>query len=306
MYKIEERIDYLLDATKTGDYDSVKKLLDNGLNPNGKIIGESPLCVSLRRNKNNIAKLLIERGATIEKRCAGNPIMIAVEEGNCEMVEFLIKKGVSINNPDAYGRIPLHYAAILGLVDISKLLVKAGSNVDVLCEKGVSPLIYATASGDINGVKFLIKKNANVNLREDSGKTPLFFAFHEPFRCLDKNYKNLEERERKFNERELKHCEIIKTLIKSGAVFDIFDKRGMHILNYARLQLGKGYEKSIMFKLLANYIRKQRIEKMTLLFLVRKYNEHCVFSEEFLPLDLFNEIMNEAGISEEFIKLLMF
>ncbi|MDC1162400.1 ankyrin repeat domain-containing protein [Tenacibaculum sp.] len=60
------KISTLCRLIKSGDYEAVKILLDNGTNINRKSTGLTPLMFAARYNRVKIVKLLINRGAKLK------------------------------------------------------------------------------------------------------------------------------------------------------------------------------------------------------------------------------------------------
>jgi len=83
----------LLDATERGDIDEVRKLLDEGANPNSKGYFRS------------------------------TPLHNATKRENREVVQLLLEKRADPNAEDHRKWIPLHYAAVAGYDEIVQLLL---------------------------------------------------------------------------------------------------------------------------------------------------------------------------------------
>lgn len=78
----------------------------------------------------------IERGEDVNAKHSisdGNILSYAVCSSNIDLVKFLITNGANINQLDANGTTPLHYASRMGSAEIVKLL----------CSKGANPNLFA-------------------------------------------------------------------------------------------------------------------------------------------------------------------
>lgn len=103
-------------------------------------------------------------------------LMLAVESGNIELVEFLIEKGADIEatNINLDKRYALSIAANAGNEEMVKLLLKKGANANVnkngsfsYCyNTSVNSAISAIKGGNINIVKIMIEANKNENLEK--------------------------------------------------------------------------------------------------------------------------------------------
>ena len=87
----------LLDAARKGDLERVQKLLDSGADVNQRdTTGFTALHWTAMTNKQEVAKLLIRKGADINARefeYKLSPLGVAQSRGFRDMAEFLIKNG---------------------------------------------------------------------------------------------------------------------------------------------------------------------------------------------------------------------
>ncbi|XP_065559598.1 ankyrin-1-like [Artemia franciscana] len=75
-------------------------------------------------------------------------------------------------------KMPLHFAAEKGLLDICQLLFSKGAQIDSLDYKQYTPLHWAARNGHMAVTDYLLEKGANPSLgaRLYNGRTPLHFA----------------------------------------------------------------------------------------------------------------------------------
>lgn len=94
----EEQESALVIAVQKGHEQMVRRLLDARLDPNdGACNGNTPLKYAISNGHNQIAKLLVERGAKIETRKDGvSALGYASYFNNKEMVAFLLEKGKNL------------------------------------------------------------------------------------------------------------------------------------------------------------------------------------------------------------------
>ena len=122
-----------------------------------------------------------------DEKCT--PLNWAAENGQIEMVQYLLTKGSNINSRNRIKFTPLHSATHVNsknqcYYDISKLLIDAGA--DVNARGGVSavagfdlnqtPLHFAANNGNFELVKLLVEHGADVNAMNYEGATPLYKA----------------------------------------------------------------------------------------------------------------------------------
>jgi len=125
---------------------------------------ESTLLIqSLETGYIKLAKLLIERGADINrKNQQGNtPLLVAVLKRLPSMVETLLNYNASTNIANNFKQTPLFWAAYYGDDDIVKLLMAHDTNVEVEDQDGNTPLSIAKRRGNQKIKKLLkLKKKA--------------------------------------------------------------------------------------------------------------------------------------------------
>ncbi|MHC4095397.1 MAG: ankyrin repeat domain-containing protein [Planctomycetota bacterium] len=86
----------ILWAIQQGDYDTVKKLLEKGVDVNMSVPnGNCLIDYAAESGHRDIAELLVEKGASIRNTEEYSPLDRAVEEGHLDMVKFFISKGAN-------------------------------------------------------------------------------------------------------------------------------------------------------------------------------------------------------------------
>ena len=92
--------------------------------------------------------LLISLDVNIEARNRNGetPLMLAVQYGRANIVEFLIAQGANVNVEDRKQRTPLHIAAQSRNPRIAKLLLNSGANPNAVDRDGLTPLQMTTSS----------------------------------------------------------------------------------------------------------------------------------------------------------------
>lgn len=95
-----------------------------------------------------------------------------------EVIEFVIKAGIDINNHDNVFNIsPLHVALSYSNATIIPILLAKGANPNIQDVDGDTPLYYALAKGfDSKIIQNIIDKGADVNVRNNEQETPLHVA----------------------------------------------------------------------------------------------------------------------------------
>ena len=90
------------------------------------------------------------------------PIHDAILDQDIDEVQRQLDAGVDVNEENAIGYTPLHYAAAGGHIDIVELLIEHGANINATdsSNKGATPLDYAYWKGQMEVVEVLKTHNA--------------------------------------------------------------------------------------------------------------------------------------------------
>jgi hypothetical protein len=84
-----------------------------------------------------------------------SPLVVAAESGNLELVDQLLRSGVSTQQTDARGRTALLVATLRGDTTMARRLLAAGARVDAVDAGGDTPLAAARRQGPPELVQLL-------------------------------------------------------------------------------------------------------------------------------------------------------
>jgi uncharacterized protein len=104
------------------------------------------------------------------------PLADAVQHGEKQAVQSLLKARADVNAPQSDGATALHWAAYLDDAETTALLIRAGAHVDSPNHYGVTPLALAATSGNAAIISLLLKGGADPNRTVRAGETPLMLA----------------------------------------------------------------------------------------------------------------------------------
>lgn len=132
---------------------------------------------------NDIEKAIIlikegKRGLTIRNNTGYPPIHLAVRSGSKDLVEFLLKAGVDVNQKDIEDSTPMHHACCWNVdVNIAKFLLFNGADVCAIDKYGYTPLhraMWHRSNREIQEevVQLLIYHGAPTDIRALNGLTP--------------------------------------------------------------------------------------------------------------------------------------
>src|SRR5262249_35710952 len=176
---------------------------------------KTPLLYATREGHEDVAKLLLDSGASIEKADADGvtPLLMAVLNGHIALAQDLIARGANVNVSDWYGETPLWAAVDLRNVDVPGPTKNNGVDRDaalalikVLLDKhadpnartkeyppqrrwitrlgslswvdftGQTPFLRAALAGDVRTMRLLLEYHADPNIKTFNGTTPLMAA----------------------------------------------------------------------------------------------------------------------------------
>lgn len=183
----------LAESVESGNVDGVRSALEKRASPDGKTsYGESLLASAVRRNRVEIAALLLEAGADPFANPKADAVWAAAAHGSREILKMLLRKPsekLRHSLPAA-----LTAAVMAGNAEIVEDLLRAGADPNLRHESGTTPLLSACSRGTefvaeiLTGrrpdkptdwpavVKALLKAGADVNVQDKNGMTPLLMA----------------------------------------------------------------------------------------------------------------------------------
>lgn len=120
-------------ASYLGQKGSVEYLAENGADVNAIAnngTGFTPLTGAASQNQNEIAKILVKKGAIVDHQYEGGftPLMHACAAGNTELVTLLLDNGANPNMKNSEGKTPLSFALEKGNSKLAETLREHGAN----------------------------------------------------------------------------------------------------------------------------------------------------------------------------------
>ncbi len=188
----------LVVASKTGDLQLVKKLIQYGADVNAEnmaalsyakdpriiqILKKAGAKYTLFDSKNNYASLRemekrIQEGADLNatNENGETALLLAAKKGDSKTVRLLINSGADINIRKYGGKTALDLAIENGHSQVVKILLDSENNVNVLKSSDNSPLFVAAEKNYIEIVKLLLDAGINVNTKGKNGETAISYA----------------------------------------------------------------------------------------------------------------------------------
>ncbi|KAL4630746.1 arf-GAP with coiled-coil, ANK repeat and PH domain-containing protein 2 isoform X3 [Arapaima gigas] len=97
------------------------------------------------------------------------PLVMAVQGGSLVTCEFLLQNAANVNQPDVYGRGPLHHATTLGHTGQVCLFLKRGASQNAVDIDNKTPLAIAVEAANADIVTLLRLAKMNDEMRESEG-----------------------------------------------------------------------------------------------------------------------------------------
>ena len=141
------------------------------LGPLGRSLGVPGIFLKLNTPPNLPMGPTSRRGGNLERIK-----MAASLGGHVNVVEFLLSKGVDINDKDIHGSSSIMAASSQGHVNVIKLLLSKGANINDKDNTGSSSIIEASRAGHVNVVEFLLSNGADINDKDYDGSSSIMAA----------------------------------------------------------------------------------------------------------------------------------
>ncbi|MFC0352024.1 ankyrin repeat domain-containing protein [Undibacterium danionis] len=170
--------DKIIRAARFDDLRTIKQFAehDGDVNLAERDRGETLLMISVREQSQKVFDyLLMHPKIQLDHRAKNGDtaIMLAAYLEQKETVQRLIEAGAQVNQA---GWTALHYAAVVGRLDIVEMLIARFAYIDAETPNKTTPLMLAARRGEINVVKFLIAEGADISLKNMLGWTAYDFA----------------------------------------------------------------------------------------------------------------------------------
>ena len=172
--------------------------------------GDTPLIEAVEAGWIEGADVLVAAGADIKlKTRSGRSLLsIAVETGKLPVIKWAAGRGLSIEEPDSGGTMPLIRAAGKNL-ECVQWFIEQGANIDARAKSGETPVSQSISRDKLDVFKFLVGKGADLRGLDSNDATLLHLSARK------------------------KSPEFARILLEKGADINARDKRGLTPLHRA-------------------------------------------------------------------------
>lgn len=193
----------LAEAIAQNNVIEVKKLLQQGINPNARLVGQA---------KEPLIFLVFEKHwFTLPVKFGDRPQTLYRIIAKEQCLRLLLEYGAEPNLKDSLGRTVLEIAIVWCLPDIVKLLLLKGADPNLRTEQNLTPLMKTAILGiqdarsmadKLQIITYLLDSGAEIDAQAPDGKTALMYAVG-----------NL-------------RMDVVEFLISNGASLSITDRQG--------------------------------------------------------------------------------
>jgi ankyrin repeat protein len=170
----------LVTASKHGFTGMVKSTIEAKASVDGfdEKNASSPLVAAAKSGRCEVAKILIENGATLDLslEARGTALHAAIAAGDISMVKLLLMRGASTGARDSGESSALTAAANAENHDIVKLLTDMGADISARDERGWTALHRVVGEGKKGMVELLVASGVPANALTNDGLTALHLA----------------------------------------------------------------------------------------------------------------------------------
>uniref|UniRef100_A0A914YPX1 KAP NTPase domain-containing protein n=1 Tax=Panagrolaimus superbus TaxID=310955 RepID=A0A914YPX1_9BILA len=200
----------LLNACHHGHTEIAKLLIEAGASiEQPDLMGWTPLLWATYKNRFAIVELLLDAKAhanIVGEEDGVTPLIVASGRGYGDIVRKLLERDVHVNACDKFGSTALIWAARKGFLHIVEDLLNAGVEYDAVGMYSSTALMLATKGNYLKVVEAILSREPNVNVVDYNGLSALGIAAREGY------------------------VEISQELIQTGAFVNLVDRFGNSIL----------------------------------------------------------------------------
>ena len=154
-------------------------------------VSTTPLIAAAQKELQHTTKLLLERGAEVDKETemlfdgefvSLTALMVVT---NAEVAKLLLEYGAQVDFKASHGGLTaLMGASKQGRYEVAELLLERGAQVDLQDSDGWTALMYAVVRNKANLVQLLIDRKASIDIKTDLSETAIDLAREEDLTAI--------------------------------------------------------------------------------------------------------------------------
>lgn len=171
--------DELLRAAAEGRSSDVRRLLEEGADPDARNAGGTALVVAAGAGSIGSARLLLEAGADVNASWDESQFTALINAALNDLpslARMLLARGAEIDHVSEAGLSALHVAALHGSTAVTTILLEFGADIELRSDGDDTPLHLAALMDEASVVEVLLEAGAIVDARNGRGRTPLLIA----------------------------------------------------------------------------------------------------------------------------------
>ena len=171
-------------AARNADAAAIKRELAAGAMINSRNrLGETALIVVLKKDRADLAVLLIDAGADVNQAALNGitPLMAAAFSGQEAIVKRMLAQGANPRAVDRLNKTAMVYAAGEGRTDVVRTLLAAGITPDEVYANDLTALMWAAGFGKTATARALLDAGADPSRKDNRGKSAADIAREQGF-----------------------------------------------------------------------------------------------------------------------------
>lgn len=174
-------------AAHDDDIDALRSLIaDADVNFRDPATGTTALDHAVQNGNQEMVQFLIARGADVNasEKDGHTALMQLDDDATPDLLWDLINAGAKINHQNSYGTTALMTVASQKNSEILEELLAAGAEVNAADEDGKTALMLAASEGLVLNVRLLVLAGAKIDARDGEGKNALMHAIENEHRAV--------------------------------------------------------------------------------------------------------------------------
>ncbi len=165
-------LDHIFEGNTQGALEELHKGVDPNISDSDPFYPTHALYLTALLSNHEVARALLDKGATLEPSNAHFALDRAIEMGDTTMMRLLIDAGANLEFRDQFNNTPLMNALIYEQVEPLRLLIASGADPNAINDQdgeghyGQTPLNIAVKYSSLDVVKTLVKAGADIGYSE--------------------------------------------------------------------------------------------------------------------------------------------